>query len=212
MRFISYIIIFFTLFASTVYAAGPSTELGNLLNGLRTMQANFVQTTYDNKGKEIQKSYGQMALDRPGKFRWQVKKPIPQLIIANQQRLWIYDPDLEQVTIRSLGKDKGEIPALLLSHVNGFLEKDYEVKAIPKNAPDWKYFKLTPRRHDSMFVNVVIGFKGNQIGSMSLVDHLGHSTFIEFRNSVINTSLYASLFTFKPPAKVDVIDETKTKS
>lgn len=210
MRFISYIIIIFTFFVSTIYAAGASTELANLLNGLHTMQADFVQTTYDNKGKEIQKSYGQMALDRPGKFRWQVKKPIPQLIIANQKRLWIYDPDLEQVTIRSLGKDNGETPALLLSHVNGLLEKDYEIKEITKNTPDWKYFKLIPRRADSMFVKVVMGFEGNQIGKMSLVDHLGHSTTIEFHNSVANTSLSASLFTFKPPAKVDVIDETKS--
>ncbi len=64
----------------------------------------------------MQRSYGKMALERPGKFRWEVTKPIPQLIIANEAKLWIYDPDLEQVTIRRLKVTSGETPALLLSH------------------------------------------------------------------------------------------------
>jgi outer membrane lipoprotein carrier protein len=95
------------LFVNAAYAA-PSTDLSTLLNSLHSMRSDFTQTVYDNHGKAIQKSYGQMALQRPGKFRWEIKKPIPQVIVANDTRLWVYDPDLEQVTIRALHQAAGD--------------------------------------------------------------------------------------------------------
>ena len=104
------------LFSMGVVHAGTSEDLAALLNNTQSMRANFRQTVYDNRGKVIQKSVGYMAMQRPGKFRWESTSPIPQLIIANDSRLWIYDPDLEQVTIRSLSKEIGETPALLLSN------------------------------------------------------------------------------------------------
>lgn len=196
-----------SLFAATATTAAQ--DLSRLLNGLHTMQADFVQTIYDSHNKIVQKTTGQMALDRPGKFRWQVKQPIPQLIIANQQRLWIYDPDLEQVTIRSLHNQSGNAPALLLSHQDAGLNRDYEVRSLDKGMPGWTYFQLKPKRADSMFLKVVMGFKNNQIGNMTLVDHLGHSTSIEFINAVFNNNLSNKLFNFTPPKNIDVINEIK---
>lgn len=214
VRLISFSIQIFFFFIvsmmSPLYAASASTDLNNLLNGLHTMKADFVEIIYDNHGKEIQKTFGQIALDRPGKFRWQVKKPIPQLIIANQKRLWIYDPDLEQVTIRALSNDSTDAPALLLSHANIVSDKDYQVKMIKQNVQGWKYFELKPRRADSMFLKIVMGFKGNQIVQMSLEDHIGHSTTIEFHNAIFNTKLSTQTFNFKPPQNIDIINETKT--
>lgn len=175
------------------------------------MKANFTQTVYDNRGKATQISYGKMAMQRPGKFRWDVTKPIPQLIIANESKLWIYDPDLEQVTVRSLKKVAGESPALLLSHDNASLENTYIVKPIQRNAPQWSWFSLTPKQADNMFVSIQLGFTNNQIQEMRLQDNLGHNTVIQFKDIQVNPSLSASLFTFKPSAKVDVIDETRKK-
>jgi outer membrane lipoprotein carrier protein len=196
---------------SMAYAA-PSSELSSLLNLLQTMQADFTQTVYDNNNKEIQKSFGKMALQRPGKFRWDVTKPIPQLIVANGTRLWIYDRDLEQVTIRALHQAAGDSPAELLSHENTTIDKDYVVKTIQKkNMTNWQWFSLAPRNADSMLAEIQIGFQNKQLQEMYLQDHLGHTTKIQFLHIKSNISLADALFTFKKPAGVDVIDETKRR-
>jgi outer membrane lipoprotein carrier protein len=189
--------------------ADSSSTLAGLFNAVHTMRADFVQTIYDNHGKAIQKSYGKMALQRPGKFRWEMSKPIPQMIITSDTRLWIYDPDLEQVTIKPLGQAAGESPALLLSHENTAIDKDYTVTEIQKKQPGWQWFNLIPRNADSMFASVEIGFMANQLHTMKLQDHLGHTTQIEFNHIQTNIALPSSLFIFKKPANVDVIDETR---
>lgn len=208
--FINFLIILFS-FTSIAYAGTPSTDLGGLLNSLQSMKANFTQTVYNNRGKATQKSFGQMAMQRPGKFRWDVKKPIPQLIIANQSKLWIYDHDLAQVTVRSLQKATGDSPAVLLSHDTSTLEKNYVVKTIDRDTSEWRWFSLTPKKRENMFTSIQMGFTNNQVKEMRLQDNLGHNTVIQFQNAQINPSLSASLFTFKPNAKVDVIDETRKK-
>lgn len=173
------------------------------------MKADFTQTLIDSKGKPTQKSLGRMAIQRPGKFRWDVTKPVPQLIIANGSRLWIYDPDLEQVTIRSLSKAAGESPALILSHDNTNLENTFTIQAIQPDAAQGQWFSLTPKKKDNMFESIAMGFVNNQIQEMRLKDNLGHITRVQFQNIQTNANLPASLFTFKPSAKIDVIDETK---
>jgi len=209
--FLRYFLIIFFLLAKASYAQTASVDLANLLNAVHTMKANFVQTIYDNHGKAIQQSTGNMSLERPGKFRWQVKKPIPQLIIANNSRLWVYDPDLQQVTIRVLSQSTGETPALLLSHVNVTLDKDYIVKPLTKNTPNSRWFELLPRGADNVFASVQLGFVNNQIREMYLKDHLGHTTRIQFEDAKSNMSISPSTFIFKAPANVDVIDETRKK-
>jgi outer membrane lipoprotein carrier protein len=202
-------IIFITVPHFTYAATQHSTDLANLLDSVRTMSADFSQTIYDESGKAVQHSYGHMALQRPGKFRWQVTKPIAQLIIANQSRLWIYDPDLEQVTIRSLSKTTGETPALLLSHENTILDKDFTVSLTQNNLPGWQWFTLIPKRSDNMFASVRMGFVNGQIHEMRLKDHLGHSTVVQYQNIQTNINLTPALFIFKPPKHVDVINETR---
>jgi outer membrane lipoprotein carrier protein len=196
------------LCVSTTAFAAPSDDLASLLNGIQTMRANFTQVVFDNRYKAVQTSYGRMSMQRPGKFRWEVTKPIPQVIVANTTRLWIYDPDLEQVTIRSLKQATGETPALLLSHVNVELNSEYKVSAMPAKA-NLTWYNLIPRKADSMFVSIQMGFLGNQIEEMRLQDHLGHVTQVNFKGIETNITLPASLFVFKAPPGVDVINETK---
>ncbi|MBX3709400.1 MAG: outer membrane lipoprotein chaperone LolA [Gammaproteobacteria bacterium] len=199
------------IFITAAHAVPASADLSKLLNAVNSMQAGFVQTAYDYHGKATQKSYGRMAMQRPGKFRWDVTKPIPQLIIANQTKLFIYDADLEQLTIRSLNKTAGETPALLLSHDNKTLETNFIVKSTQKNDPSWRWFVLTPKKPDNMFESIQIGFAGNQIREMHLQDNLGNVTVIQFQNIKQNINLSSSLFTFKPSSRVDIIDETRKK-
>ncbi len=196
-------------FFSCSYAAIPSAsdDLTQLLNNIHTMQAGFSEVIKDTKGKTLNRSEGKMSLQRPGKFRWDVISPNPQLIVTNGKKLWIYDADLEQLTIRFLGKEAGEAPALLLSNTNETLAKDFNVEAVNHSAIQW--FLLKPKDKSSMFESIKLGFENQQISQMQLRDHLGHVTAIEFKQIVLNKSLSQSLFDFKAPAKVDVIDETK---
>lgn len=174
------------------------------------MKATFTQSTYNNRGKVTQKTSGDMAMQRPGKFRWNVTKPMPQLIIANQNKLWIYDPDLEQVTIRVFNQTSSDAPALLLSHDNASLDQSFTVKTLQKN-PGWKWFLLKPKKQGEMFEAIQLGFADNQIREMHLQDNLGSNTVIRFEGIKVNPTLASSLFMFKPSAKIDVIDETRKK-
>lgn len=182
-------------------------DLLQVLSPIRSLQADFVQTILDNHGKAVQKSEGKLALLRPGQFRWKVERPIPQLIIANNSRLWIYDPDLEQVVIRPVAKEVGRTPAFLLSNVNTAIARDFVVRRM--QAPQhWQWFSLTPKVKDGMFRVIELGFLNNQIKEMRMQDNLGHNTIIQFHHVRENENLSASLFQFHAPAKVDVIDET----
>lgn len=202
-------ILFFSCF-TLIANATPATDLTSLLNSVRSMRSDFTQTVYDNHGKVAQVSTGKLALERPGKFRWEVKKPIPQTLIANQSRLWIYDPDLQQVTIRSLKKAAGDTPALLLSHETVDINRDYTVKEKPSK-DGLRWFLLVPKKSDNMFEAIQMGFSAGNINQMRLQDHLGHTTGIKFSNTETNVNLSANLFSFTPPADVDVIDETARK-
>lgn len=210
MRLVIVIVVSIFLIVSKTYAINSydsSISLENLLNHVKTMQANFTQDVYDAKGKIKESSSGSMAIKRPGKFRWEIKQPIPQLIIANTSRLYIYDPDLQQMTIRAISKTASGTPALLLSHVSPNLDAEFTIKQGPHD----NWFELIPKQRDSMFAVIQMGFNNGQIKEMRLQDHLGHITHVKFVQAQINQQLPSTLFTFKPPAQTDVIDETKRR-
>lgn len=197
---------------SLSYAETPTEKLNLLLKNLRSMKADFTQTLIDNKGKQIHNAKGTMALQRPGQFRWQTQKPSKQVVIANGNRLWIYDPELEQVIIRGLAKQTGETPALLLSDANPGLETDFHVKIEKKASSNVEWFVLTPKDRGSMFASIRMGFVGQELHEMQLKDHLDHTTIILFTRVQANVTLPSSLFSFKPPKNVDIIDETKQRT
>ena len=198
-------------FATVAFAANDAVTLTDLLQGTKTLKANFTQQTVDGRGKKTQNAHGRMALERPGKFRWEITKPIPQLIIANNNTLWVYDPDLEQVTIRNMKFSAGEAPALLLSHDNASIEEGFKVTTLPSKQVNMQLFLLSPKKSDNMFERIEIGFLNKELKQMRLRDHLGNSTSIQFSNNQNNIAMNASLFTFKAPSRVDVIDERKQR-
>lgn len=211
MQFLYRIILLFVFTTMSAFAASRADELSALLNGMQSMQANFTQTLKDSKGNKGQTSTGKMALQRPGKFRWEILKPMPQLIIANKEKLWIYDPDLEQVTIRSLKGSADETPALLLSHDNKALDSHFEITLNEDKQSGWQWFKLKPKKKENMFSAVQIGFQNKKLLEMQLEDNLGNVTSIVFSKVQTNPNLASSLFTFKSRPNVDVIDETRKK-
>jgi outer membrane lipoprotein carrier protein len=191
---------------TSLHAENASDDLTKLLLDIHTMQAEFTQTVKDKSAKSLQQSQGKMSLSRPGKFRWEIQKPTSQLIIANGTRLWIYDADLEQVTIRAFHRAAGQTPALLLSDKSLTLSKDFIVKSVPNPSQiaGSQLFVLTAK-------SIRLAFLKKQIHEMRLEDRLGHVTTITFRDVKTGIALPDSLFTFKPSANVDVIDETQNK-
>lgn len=204
------IFLFINSVFSVSYADSSSETLSTLLRNMHSMQADFVQTMLDKKGKSIQKATGHMSLQRPSQFRWETIKPNHQLMVTNGKRLWIYDPDLEQVTIRTLVRAAGSTPAMLLSDEDLSLGKEFTVQSVKSSSP-LQWFLLIPKDKGSSIASMKMGFMNQQIQQMELQDHLGHITHIEFNHINTNLKLAASLFHFKPPAHIDVIDETKSR-
>ena len=196
------------IFLTCCYANDASTTLNQLLKNTQSIQANFKETLLDKQGQALQQTNGHLYLQTPGLFRWEADQP-SQLMIANGNRLWIYDKDLEQVTIRAIGHEKGEAPALLLSDAHPALENTFQVSLQEGSAPAIKKFTLVPKDKSSMYQSIELVFSGNQIQEMRLKDHLGHTTLIQFHNVKTNSKIPASLFKFTQPKNVDVIDETK---
>jgi len=209
MFFKKFAFLFIVFFVSSVGYATPASEIVDKLNNIKSMQANFTQITYDNYGKPVQTSTGKMMMVRPGRFRWHVLKPIPQLIIANNVKMWIFDPDLEQVTIRHFDVENSDAPALLLSQPDQSVELNYEVSLSSNKADGLKWYQLLAKKEDAMFEKIQLGFKSDSIQQMRLSDHLGHTTQISFDKIEFNKTISANYFNFKPKAGIDVIDETK---
>jgi outer membrane lipoprotein carrier protein len=181
------------IFPNLVFAATPQAQLAQLLSNFNSMQANFVQST------ATQKTTGQMAMQRPGKFRWQVQKPSQQLIIADGSTLWIYDADLQQATKQKLNYQRSDNPAMLLSGSVENLQKNF----IITKAAEW--FTLKPRSKHGMFQNIQLLFINGKLKIMYIIDNLGQHSVIKFSKVRINLKINPDLFKFKPGRGVDVV-------
>lgn len=182
-------------------------RLNALLGKITSMQSAFVQNTLDPQGKPLQTLNGHMQVKRPGNFRWSTEQPFEQLIIANGQTVWIFDPELQQATRQAMDKQVGNTPALLLSGDVLRMASSFtisEEKATNKNV---QVFVLRPKDKDALFESLRVSFFGKQLISMELKDSLGQQTDITFSQVVVNGKIADSLFQFVPPKGVDVINE-----
>lgn len=196
------------LFVTSTLMAAPNTtqQLAALLSNFSAMSANFQQTQYDANGNIIQHSGGSMALQRPGKFRWQINNPNKQIMIANNRYLWIYDVDLEQATCQAFDKNNINSPASLLSGSVEELQQRFNVVSLPKKVGQG--FKLTPRSKNDIFKWIELNFVNNHLADMQLLDNLGQRSVFKFSNVQMNPVLPIGLFIFKAPRGVDIIQNS----
>lgn len=184
-------------------AESALTQVQNYLDSLDSLRAGFDQDLFDADSQPIQRSSGTLRLMRPGRFRWDYSEPFEQSIVADGERLWIYDADLEQVTVRTLDKSLASTPAMLLSG-QGRVREGYEYRASYRlEAVEW--IELAPRQADTDFRLVRLGFSERQLAVMDLVDSLGQTTRISFHGIEKDPELEASVFRFTPPEGADVI-------
>ncbi|HMA00152.1 MAG TPA: outer membrane lipoprotein chaperone LolA [Steroidobacteraceae bacterium] len=191
------------LAASRVVSASPATDVEKYLSGLATWSADFTQTIDDGHGKVLRSASGKLYLERPGKFRWDYVEPSEQLVLADGKRIWFYDKDLEQANVRDMDSTLASTPASLLSG-GASVSTQFDIKALPP-AGGLQWFQLIPKRADTDFQLVRIGFDKGELASMFLADKLGQVTQLIFTHPTRNAKLPADLFSFTPPPGVDVI-------
>ena len=195
------------LVSVTVQAAEitPAQRLKAFLAKASTLQADFTQVQVDEKGNLGKRSNGVFYLQRPGKFRWNYQKPFNQEIVSGGGKVWFYDKDLEQVTARKLDQAIGSTPALLLTGEVP-IEKNFTIQ----NQSDEEgiaILKLIPKSEESGFKYVQIGLENDTLVGMELSDNFGQLTRIYFSNLKTGGRLDPALFSFKPPAGVDVFED-----
>lgn len=213
--FLLLILIPVSVLQGTVCYAGQGKErLQQFFDNVKTIEADFTQTVLDAQLKTIQNSSGSMRLERPGKFRWDYRKPYIQEIIGDGRRVWLYDKDLEQVTVKKMDEALGNTPAILLAG-NEPLENNFFINELgheKDNDNDHEWVELLPKETNSGFERMVLIFDKDGLRAMELRDSLGQHTRLQFTHVKKNIAFDDSIFTFVPPAGVDVIGDVPSQT
>jgi outer membrane lipoprotein carrier protein len=191
--------------AAQTAQAGAIDKLHRFLETTKTLRADFAQIVVAKNGKKPQQSAGQMMISRPGKFRWQITKPYAQLLVGDGEKVWIYDEDLRQVSVKKFDAALGSTPAALLVG-NNALDKNFTLREAGEH-DGLEWLEAIPKGSDSGFEKLQLGFAGNDLKAMELSDNFGQTTSLLFARIERNVQLAPSLFHFTPPAGVDVIGE-----
>ncbi|HET9818257.1 MAG TPA: outer membrane lipoprotein chaperone LolA [Rhodanobacteraceae bacterium] len=195
-----------SLVAGSAFAAtGARARLDAFANGLHSLRGEFSQTVYDAHGNVTASSQGKLALQAPRLFRWQVTGPYRQLIVADGHKVWVYEPDLEQVTVRNQGTEEAHSPLTVLTDLS---QLDDEFKATDAGTHDGlEWLRLVSRSKDPQFEYADIGFDASGPRRMVFKDTLGNRTEIAFSGWERNPDLPAGTFTFVPPKGTDVVGD-----
>ena len=206
MRFVSMLLLPVLAFSSlSAHADAESVKrLGQLL-GSDTITARFSQLTLDGSGTQLQETDGEMSVKRPGLFYWHTDAPQEQLMVSDGQKVSLWDPDLEQVTIKKLDQRLTQTPALLLSGDVSKISDSFDITS--KQAGDVMDFTLKPKTKDTLFDSLRLSFRGGKINDMQLIDSVGQRTNILFTGVKVNEPIPASKFKFDIPKGADVIQE-----
>ena len=196
----------FCLTSLPAYADSGTARLHAFLQDVKSLKADFTQVVLDSNQKQVKQSTGTLIIKRPDRFRWDYAKPNEEIIVADGKRLWLYDVQLQQITVKPLNDTLAASPAVLLAGSND-VDKSFTVTEYgEKDGLAWVV--LTPKVKDSDFDSIKLGFKGDDISVMELKDNLGNTTRITLdkiqRNPVVNDDS----FKFIPPPGADVIGET----
>lgn len=192
--------------ATLVHADDAAVQkLGAKLEPLAVLQAQFVQTVSDDKGKVLQTSEGTLAVKRVNRLRWETTSPYSYLIVTDGKTLWRYDRDLEQATRQPFDGELADAPALILSGDMARIRTRYDVKWEQGSTGEW--FTLTPKAQKPLFRELKLMFSNSGLAELDLVDNLAQRTEIRFSAVKVNPALPDTLFTFTPPAGVDIVTD-----
>ena len=185
--------------------AGGLDTLTRFLTEVRTGQGEFTQVVSARSGRKPQRSSGEFAFERPGRFLWTYLQPFPQQLIGDGKRLWSYDRDLNQVTVKTIGDALGATPAAILAG-SAEISRNFEL-AEGGTSAGLTWVDARPLAPDSPFVSMRLGFAGEELKAMEIRDGFGQLTELRFVRFARNPRLDAGLFDFQPPAGADVVGE-----
>ncbi|MEH3088000.1 MAG: outer membrane lipoprotein chaperone LolA [Xylophilus ampelinus] len=193
-----------------IASADGLASLENFMRTARSGKADFTQTV-TSPGREGQParskvSSGTFEYQRPGRFKFDYRKPFPQLIVADGKTLWLYDADLKQVTARPQAQALGSTPAALIASAPDLqaLRKDFALQSQPE-ADGLQWVLATPKGKDGQLQSIKVGFRGDQLAALDILDSFGQRSVMSFANLQPNPSLPASTFDFEPPSGTDVV-------
>ena len=187
-----------------VWAAQPA-QVQRYFQDLKSLRADFIQRVFDELSRVVQSSSGQMLMQKPGKFRWNYRTPAEQVIVADGDRLWAYDVDLAQVTVRKLDKALSATPLALLSGAAP-IEDTFTVGEA-RNRDGLAWYELTPKQPQPEFRLLRVAFKAELLVSLELEDGFGQRTRLDFQKLERNPALDPALLKFAPPPGVDVVGD-----
>jgi outer membrane lipoprotein carrier protein len=190
---------------SLAFAESAIDRLNSFVKQVSQLEADFQQTVIDTDGQVVEKATGQFLLSRPGKFRWDYDTPFPQQIVADGERIWFYDVDLEQITVKLQDEALAETPAGLLSG-NTLPEAEYTIVEL-ESEDELQWVRLMPKENDNTYQTVALAFDANGIREMLMVDSFDQRTRLVFSNVQINHNLPDSRFQFTAPEGVDVVGD-----
>jgi outer membrane lipoprotein carrier protein len=185
--------------------ASSLERFSEFINGTVQARGEFEQKIFDSNRKLVQESRGVLAFSRPGKFRWTYVKPYAQLIVGDGSKIWIYDEDLKQVTVRKLDQALGSTPAALLAGNNEAMRAFRLSDKGSKDGLEW--LEALPRDKEGNFERIRMGFSASGLQIMELVDGFGQTTVLKFNSLERNPKLDPALFRFSPPKGADVIGD-----
>lgn len=201
------ILVVFVCGAFAINVAADESALKSFINkldSLNAMQAQFVQTTRDQHNNALQELTGTLLVAKPGKMRWQTEPPYSQLVVSDNQSVWFYDEDLEQVTIRDMEQRIQETPALLLSGNTDEIKQNFDITY--QNNGQFSRYSLAPKDSSQLFEKIEFQYYDNTLESMRIYDATGQVTEIVFTEIDLAPQINESTFQFKAPNGVDVID------
>ncbi|HVP88120.1 MAG TPA: outer membrane lipoprotein chaperone LolA [Casimicrobiaceae bacterium] len=189
----------------TLANAASIERLRSFVRDTQTARASFIQTVTDRQGRIVQRASGELAISRPGHFRWTLEKPYQQVLVGDGERVWIFDPDLNQVVVRHNDRALGTTPAALLAGKED-VEHAFEWRDLPaKDGLDWLGAK--PKDKESSFTDIRLGFNTGGLAALEVTDNFGQHTLISLFNFERNPKLSPELFKFTPPKGADVVGQ-----
>ena len=194
----------YALTASFAASAAPVDTLREFVREVKSGHAQFTQTVTSPDGAKKKSSSGSFDFARPNRFRFAYAKPFEQTIVADGEKVWIYDRDLNQVSSRRITQALGATPAALLA--GGSLDKEFDLSNLPaRDGLEWAEAK--PKAKDGAFQSVRVGFRGKDLAALEIVDSFGQLSLLRFEAFAANAAMPAETFRFTPPAGADVIEQ-----
>ena len=202
MRYFIVLVLMFGSLSSPADAADAAQRLKTALKNLDNISAEFKQTLLDEDKSIVQQSRGTMALQRPGKFAWIYTEPFEQRIIGDGSELWIYDVELEQVTVKPMDAGISNAPIMILMKQTDVTQQ-FEISEVGQRKFLY-WVELKPHTSDLEYSSIFIGLEDDSVRAMELQDQFGQSTQIVFENMRVGVVHNPATFKFVPPEGVDV--------